>query len=313
MKMKAVLMAVVAVVVGVVCFVFLASGNRDGDAAEIVNGGSSLGVDSCPGSNATKKVNSDSHSSMEDNRSRRPRLRVRSGEEWTLDDFDDSDHPYSKEDKQVALELQLSLDALDEFDEDDVRKAERSFGRNGSMAKSAVLRAKERFSAAAAKAASSSNPAVRKEAVNAYSWRGGESLPELTPMMADQDTEVANEAIDAVHSALEEQKDPGLRFDAAVAYMSTFAGNEDALDMLSTTVASAASELIDDAANDAIASDMRVKVVQTLVDMIGSSRNELSEAGRNLYEEITGNEWLNLEEAELYLADPDDYEPPEES
>lgn len=313
MKLRAVIVAVVVAVVGAAYFVFFASGDRNSSGVDgIVNDGSSIAVDNSIGGNYPKATTSDSHSSEVGKRGRRFRPRVRSGAEWTLDDFDDSDHPYSKEDKQAALALQLALDALDEFDEEDVIKAERSWIRNKHAAKPAALLAKERFFATAARAATSSNPAVRKEAINAYSWRGGESLPELTPMMADQDDEVAQEAIDAVQSALEEQANADLRFDAAVAYMRTFSSNEEVLDMLSTTVATTASELIDDAANAEIASDMRVKVVQAVVDMIASPKKELSEVGRNLYEEITGNEWLNIEEAEIYLSDPDNYELPDE-
>ena len=57
----------------------------------------------------------------------------------------------------------------------------------------------------------------------------------------------------------------------------------------------------------------RLLVIFLLVDMIGSSNNSLSDVGRDLYEEITGHNWINMDEAELYLKDPDNYEPPESS
>ena len=57
----------------------------------------------------------------------------------------------------------------------------------------------------------------------------------------------------------------------------------------------------------------RLLVIFLLVDMIGSSNNSLSDVGRDLYEEITGHNWINMDEAELYLKDPDNYEPLESS
>ena len=58
---------------------------------------------------------------------------------------------------------------------------------------------------------------------------------------------------------------------------------------------------------------MRAMVIQSVVDIIDSSNKRLSDLGRELYEDITGNEWLNLTEAEKYLNDPDNYEPPGEA
>ena len=63
-----------------------------------------------------------------------------------------------------------------------------------------------------------------------------------------------------------------------------------------------------------IAPDMckRVEVIQSVVNMIEDAHPARSEAAREIYEEITGHEWISVEEAERYLADPDSYEPPEE-
>ena len=57
----------------------------------------------------------------------------------------------------------------------------------------------------------------------------------------------------------------------------------------------------------------RLLVMFLLVDMIGPSNNSLSDVGRDLDEEITGHNWINMDEAELYLKDPDNYVPPESS
>ena len=50
---------------------------------------------------------------------RRIRARPEVEDEWTLDDFDDEEHPYSRDDKRTALELQLAQDALDELEADE--------------------------------------------------------------------------------------------------------------------------------------------------------------------------------------------------
>ncbi len=318
MKKKTVIIAAAAAVVAAlgVCFAFFAGGARRPAAGE-------SGPDSrMPRAGLIADASPSAAASVakivaEDGKKRRNKRRFKAnvGADWTLDDFDSEEHPYSKEDKQVALELQVSLDALDEFDEDDVAAAERSKARGERVAKPEVLRAKERFSAAAAKAASSANPAVRKEAIAAYSWRGGESLPELTPMMADQDGEVAEEAIDAVQSALEEQENPNLRFEAAAAYVSTFSVNEDALDMLSGTMVSSALEIIDadsdSAAAEQRALDNRTMVVDTLASLIENGQGKSVDTAKESYSDITSEEWISREEASKWALDPENYEPPE--
>lgn len=236
--------------------------------------------------------------------------------EWTLDDFDDDEHPYSAKDKAVCLELQLSLDALDEFDEDEIKAAVNAKAR-GERVSSPALKARERFYAAAAKAAASSNPSVRKEAVAAYSWHGEEALPELTPLMADVNAEVAEEAIDAVETALDEQEDPNLRFETAAAYLSTFSVNEDALEMLSGEMSSAAFEIID-ADDDTPAAEQRALnnrnlVVDTINSLIQNGQGKCVEAAKEAFSDITSEDWISYEEAQRWAMDPDNYEAPGDS
>lgn len=316
--MKAKTAIVVAVVVvAAVCgayFMFFAGG---GNVAEGDAGGRSARDRMISEARPSKaSVAKSSAAAVADaKKERKRRVKISGGAEWTLDDFDDDAHPYTKEDKEVALELQVALDALDEFDEKDVVAAERSKARGERVVKTEALRAKERFSAAAARAASSSNPAVRKEAVAAYAWRGGESLPELTPMMADADGEVAEEAIDAVQDALEEQENPNLRFEAAAAYVSTFSVNEDALDMLSGTMVSSALEIIepdsDSGVTEQAALDNRNMVVDTLAAIIENGQGKSVDTAKEAFSDITSEDWISREEANKWAQDPDNYEAPE--
>ena len=312
-KAIAVVAAAVVVVCGV-CFMVLTGGEQKDPDTERSPKGSRLLAEAKPSAAAAASVQETAPSNG-GKKQRKRRFKANLNPEWTLDDFDDVEHPYSPEDKRTALELQVSLDALDEFDEDDVKAAERAKARGRRVANPAALQAKERFSAAAAKAAASSNPAVRKEAIVAYSWRGGESLPELTPMMADSDGEVAEAAIDAVESALEEQENPNLRFEAAAAYVSTFSANEDALDMLSGTMVSSALEIIepDDESFGAgqKALDNRNMVVDTLASIIENGNGKSVDTAKEAYGDITSEEWVSREEAQKWAQDPDSYEAPE--
>lgn len=246
--------------------------------------------------------------------------RVKAGSvnaDWTVDDFDDPDHPYTPEDKKVALELQVSLDALDDIDEEVFRKLDQAvaLGRRLTPTETKAQKARARFQAAASKAAKSSNPAVRRECVDAYNWRGGESLEDLTPMMADPDAEVSEAAIDAVEQALDEQENPNLRFEAAAAYISTFSTNEDALDMLSGTMVSAALEIVDadddSAAAEQRARENRVLVVDTLSSIIDAGYGKSVETAKEAFNDITSEDWISLEEAHRWAQDPDNYEAPE--
>ena len=163
-----------------------------------------------------------------------------------------------------------------------------------------------------AKLMASNNPEVRSHAVDALGWFGAEALPELTVLMGDTDESVAQSAINAWESGVSEIDDAAVRLKiSGMAMKAIF--SRDALQSIGAQFSSAATELIDAGgdANDAF--DKRVEVVQSVVDMIDSSNLALSDVGRELYEEITGHEWLNIAEAERYLDDPDNYEPPAES
>lgn len=165
---------------------------------------------------------------------------------------------------------------------------------------------------AVAKMVSCTNAEVRAHAVDALGWFGASALPELTLLMGDRDEDVAQSAINAWEVSVMEIDDAGTRLKVSEMALQAIS-NKDALQFIGSQFSIAATELIDGAEDEDAASDRRVKVVQSVVDMIDSPNAQLSEVGRGLYEEITGNEWLGVEEAEKYLADPDNYEPPSET
>lgn len=192
---------------------------------------------------------------------------------------------FSEEDKKLAEVVQEALDA------DDADKTIK----------------------AATKLMSSSNPEARSHAVDALGWFGLKALPELTMLMGDSNEDVAQNAVNAWESGFSEIDNVQTRLKVSAMALNALS-SKDALESIGAQFSIAATEYIDEADEGTEESlDRRVEVLQSLVDMIGSSNNSLSDVGRDLYEEITGHNWINMDEAELYLNDPDNYEPPESS
>lgn len=163
---------------------------------------------------------------------------------------------------------------------------------------------------AAAEAYRSANAEVRQQAVDALGWFGEKALPELTPMMADADDDVAQSACDAWESGLSEMESAADRVKVARMAL-TVISNPDALTMIGSQFSNAATELID-GADDKSADEYRVQVLQGVVDIMGDESNlNRARAAREIYESVTGHEWISIDEAEKYLADPSNYEPPE--
>ena len=158
----------------------------------------------------------------------------------------------------------------------------------------------------------STNAEVRSHVVDMLGWFGENALPELTILMGDSDEEVAQNAINAWESCVSEIDDAEVRFKVSGLALNAIA-NKDALLSIGGQFSNAATELIDSMEDDDAAFEMRVKVVQAVVDMIASPDQLHSDVGRSLYEDITGNEWIDITEAEKYLSDPDNYEPPDEA
>lgn len=156
----------------------------------------------------------------------------------------------------------------------------------------------------------SSNPEVRQQAVDALGWFGEKALPELTPMMADSDEGVASSAQSAWELALSEVESAAERVGIAQLALQTIS-NADALQMIGSQFANAASDLINGEENEEKANGYRKDVVQGIVDIMGDKSNAArTEAAKEIYESVTCHEWVSIEEAEKYLANPENYEPP---
>ncbi len=163
---------------------------------------------------------------------------------------------------------------------------------------------------AAGKALNSTNAEVRLHAVEALGWFGKRALAELTPCMADSDENVAQSAANAWELALSEIEDAKERFDVALLALTTISA-KDPLRMIGSQFANAATDLIEGIEDEQSAAEKRIGVVQAVADIICGDQPSQAAAAREIYEEITGHEWLNVEEAEKYLSDPENYEPPE--
>ena len=194
----------------------------------------------------------------------------------------DSEHPYSPADQRLSDTIQ---DALEKED------------------LSAVI-------AAAEKALKSTNPDVRRDAVDALGWFGEGALAELTVWMADSDEEVAQAAMDRWEEGVSELEDANERLQTSLFALNTLT-DKDALTMIGSQFANAATELIDEEEDEALASQKRTEGIQALVDMIEGGKPAHVEAASEIYEDVTGNKWISVDEAEKYLRDPDNYEEPD--
>lgn len=302
--------ALAAIGVAVVLFT-RSSASGEGDAHSTPAVASKSGIRERKPARSVAKGQAAEQRLLTKKRGLKPLLGHRKSQNWELDDFDDADHPYSATDKKVALELQVAEDALDEFDEGDFKKLSSSATQARRLAAEA---AQKRFYQAIEAAMKSKNPAVRRSCVDACSWRGAEALPEMTGLLADADPAVSEAAMDAVQAALDDMESPELQFQTAAAYLQTLAGNEDARDVFSSTLASAASDLIDaaddSAAAEAVARGNREQIVTTLADMIESGSGNLSAAVKEAYQDITTEEWVSRDEALKWAQDPENYEAP---
>lgn len=168
----------------------------------------------------------------------------------------------------------------------------------------------EKTAAAAAQALTSTNTEVRLNAVEALGWFGAQALPELMGALEDSDEEIRQSAVNHFESALQEIEKPGDQFRIAVAAFGALK-SEDQLTSLGGLVSNAASELIDGEEDESKKDQNRLKVIQAVVDIIDgeSSPAQAVEAAKEVYNTITGNEWLGIDEADRYLSDPDNYDP----
>lgn len=171
---------------------------------------------------------------------------------------------------------------------------------------------------AAAEAMKSDNPEVRQEAVDALGWFEDKALVDLTKAMADKNADVAESARSHVENALMGMEDDDRAFVLAAEYVKLFDGDDEAVTMFTGVLSSAGSRIIDPDDSDSVedvakAKGNRAGIVDIVDEMIGKG-GKLAEKGRELYEEIAGDEWTDRATADKWANDieePENYEPPE--
>jgi len=141
----------------------------------------------------------------------------------------------------------------------------------------------------------STNPVVREAAVEALGWFGEQALPELTPLLADADEDVAEAAMSQWQLALGEIEEDSTRAEIAEAVMKTLV-NKDALELIVCEITG---------------QDDDFTILESLVSIIEDNNAVGAEVAREAYEELTGEEWTNIEAANRWLEEF--YDPPEPS
>lgn len=163
----------------------------------------------------------------------------------------------------------------------------------------------------AEKSLASTNAEVRINAIEALGWFGVDALPELTGAMSDPDEEVADAAENAWEIAIDGMEEPEQKFAVVAAAFSTLT-KEDYLVTIGGQLSNVALDLIDGPDDPEVGAANRLEIIQTLVDVMDNGTSANVEAAKEVYNDITGNDWVSVEEAELYLRNPDGYESPED-
>lgn len=147
---------------------------------------------------------------------------------------------------------------------------------------------------ATAAALKSPNPEVRENAVEALGWFGVEALPELTPLMADKNEDVAEAAMNNWQSALSEIEDVDTKAKIAETVMPSLF-NTDALEMIVTEITG---------------QDDDLKIMQSLVNLMECGNGKVVSVVKEEYESLTGDTWTGIDAAEAWLQE--NYEPIED-
>lgn len=133
----------------------------------------------------------------------------------------------------------------------------------------------------------STNPEVRENAIEALGWFGAEALPELTPLMADRDAEIAEAASSHWQLALSEIEDDGLRAKIAEAALPSIL-DENTINLVISEITS---------------QDDDLKIMQSLVNLIDCGQRKVVNAAREEYESLTGEPWSGFDAAEAWLEE----------
>ena len=139
----------------------------------------------------------------------------------------------------------------------------------------------------------SDNKELREMVVDALGWFGEEAMSELTPFMSDPDEDVAEQATSHWKDALQEVSDDGTK--AGIVELS--------LNALKNK------EILEDVANELMDID-ELAALQVIVNVMEGGNDAATEALREVYDSITGEEWTGVDAAENWLQK--NYTPPED-
>ena len=130
----------------------------------------------------------------------------------------------------------------------------------------------------------SDNKELREMVVDALGWFGEEAMSELTPFMSDPDEDVAEQATSHWKDALQEVSDDGTK--AGIVELS--------LNALKNK------EILEDVANELMDID-ELAALQVIVNVMEGGNEAATEALREVYDSITGEEWTGVDAAEDWL------------
>ena len=165
----------------------------------------------------------------------------------------------------------------------------------------------ERTRVAALAALKSENPDVRQEAVDALGWFDDKALVDLTKVLADANKDVADSARSHIENALLGMEDDDRAFALAAEFIKLYPEDEDSRTMFAGVLSSAGGAIIDpedaDSAHDvAYAKGNRASIAAIVSEMIEMGGGMAKEA-KEVYENITGDEWTGRAAADVWAND----------
>ncbi len=131
----------------------------------------------------------------------------------------------------------------------------------------------------------SSNPDVRREAVDAFGWAGTQGLTELSEMLVDPDPDVAGDAFDNWESAAEDVEDEATQANVLCEGINKLTNSEDIESALMTF----------DSMENNVAVPAIVMIIQTGTPIAASS-------AREHYEFVTGETYKSPEVADAWVV-----------
>ena len=140
------------------------------------------------------------------------------------------------------------------------------------------------------------NRDLRLAAIESLATFGEAGIPELADFIADPDPDVAAMAVDRYEMGLQEvENEAEVAVYAKLAAMSL--KDESQIELMLSQIQMVSDELV---------------AVQAMVDLIDEGGEEVAAATRRLYEDYTGEEWTGFDDAEKWLQENYEPEPPDE-